>query len=418
LLTYETSDFTTHLRAGSDPGNSGGYIRQRYPKSAGGDKGRTKGYSVSDAFKGGVGVNSGSLDVNLLPELSMDIEFDRYSGSPKAKKRRDYVKDLRKRDTPIDVTGHLLVYTGAISMLAGFKFNTADIKSNVGSAFTSLVEAGATTIRSWDSSDDDTHVVGPQPGEATIGTPQGSDGTPQESSKLNPFSIFGDYELLQCAAGLGGSNAPIKPPTCHIALSKSDSSLIADGEEPTGKRPPKRRSIPDVTSDLSERDVHGALVPRGNPRDFNVVDAAGLVLFVIRSLRYPSIGQLPSNPGDAYYAANNPDDCEDVTVTSDGANDVDYVTEHIVELQTLQGFLSFAATGLLPSGHRTTLPLIAVADLRRITENYNTWAQAAPNGNPVQRVFDQFGSTNNINVLVRAEAELNSVKARVSDKMP
>jgi hypothetical protein len=171
------------------------------------------------------------------------------------------------------------------------------------------------------------------------------------------------------------------------------------------------------------------LDPRGTggKRNFTVKTPSGAT-FIITSHTYPN-GQngaylLTVNVQAGYYNLAAPNNCVDASVTANGVTGgtVTYVTEHIVELGTLNLLLQFMMFGTftLPDGSTYSVDpslLVPEAYLDALSLFQTPWNQWDPSSTststPIDDIWSAFGDTNNAGHLVNCESVFNGVKMQI-----
>ncbi len=252
--------------------------------------------------------------------------------------------------------------------------------------------------------DDVTHGVGGTPLVAII---HSGDSTPPErdAPAIDGFALFGERDWVDCSTG---SDAKIKclPMSNMLTLDPS----LADEDDNTGL---SKRTLDSRAGQGGERpyDVHG---PNG--------------AFTINSHTYPNGRNGATlrgvNPAAGYYDLENEDDCVGTEFRDDGdPSTTTFITEHILELQTLPRFLEFAMgipadlrNGVQMTTRHTPIPQNALGLGSNFLTRYSTWdPQGSANNNeaPVDEIFGAFGDTIDPSHLVNAESALNAMKMRV-----
>ncbi len=249
-----------------------------------------------------------------------------------------------------------------------------------------------------------THRVGNSPLTAIIHT---GDSSPRErdAPAVNGYALFGARDWVGCS---NDSKTEIKCLPMKDML-KWDPSL-ADDNDGTG---------------LSKRMLEGR-AGQGGERQFNVHGPNGD--FTITSHPYPN-GQngatlLAANPNAGYYELENEDDCVAIDFRDDGdPRTTTFITEHILELQTLPRFLEFAMGVPADLRNRRTIrtshapiPQHALGTGSNFLTHYSVWdPHGSPNNNeaPVDEIWGAFGDVDNPSHLVNTEEAFNSIKMRI-----
>ncbi|RGP72606.1 glycoside hydrolase family 18 [Fusarium longipes] len=142
---------------------------------------------------------------------------------------------------------------------------------------------------------------------------------------------------------------------------------------------------------------------------------------------YPSGGQGKNlkrkNPFADDYGAEDPDDCDDTTISPSGNPKQSVVTEHIHERQTearAQEFMMFGelelgdGQGKADSGYPVIDPYWLNESSWLFTP-YNKWCkkESKTNISPIESITDAYGNTANSLPLVNFDSVLNGVKSRM-----
>ncbi|KAK2764375.1 hypothetical protein FQN54_009069 [Arachnomyces sp. PD_36] len=390
-------DFTANIRGGTD-----GYLWSYYPRSVGGVRGQTRGDAKSDIFDGDLKITNGALSVNFQPRFELGIRLDNTYAEESESTKRDGIDEK----TPI------IWYGLGLGMLMGFKADLNDITLPRFPGYAEVFSYGGEEDIFPDD-DDEQVIIGTSPGAIRIGSPSDDPDPPSEPEHVG-FPVFGGFDLLECSGELDDEPGSISRVRCLRDLTIFDEDLLEDGGEPSlpGTKLGGGENSRRIRSHSSELTHHWDR--RGNPRDFWVVDQNGNRLFRISSLAYPSIGQLPFTQGDPLMAILVPQDCDDPRVTEDGDVNLNYVTEHIFELQSVAQFLSFTIHGNLPNGQSSSHASLSQRVLLRMRQDYSNWGgNGAPGGSALGNIFNAMGSRSNTDPLIACEEQLNAIKARL-----
>lgn len=365
-----------------------------FPEGGGDRTGQSKSKTSSDDFEGDYKITQGSLTFTLEPRVDLDIQIGRYHETSDG-----YASTIAKRGWEADSNLASTQLSTWIEMGLGLDAYKAIYQQSEGYA-QAMNYQGEHELFTED--DESQYLIGDRPKAVQLAGPTRDLEVPEEPD-FSGYPIFGGHNLLSCVDGLDDETGGIDEAVCVANIGTADPSLLEDGEEP---------SIPG--SDMGDSNAENALDTRGNPRPYNVVDITGHVLFTIYCLAYPSIGRLPWSPGDARMDISNPSGCTEVGVTDDGDSSVNYVTEHIFELQSLAQFLSFAIHGQLPDGQQTSRNTIPQRVAEQLQDDYRSWAGSnAPEGNAMDHMFNSIGSNNNKDAMIPCEEQLNAVKGRL-----
>lgn len=167
----------------------------------------------------------------------------------------------------------------------------------------------------------------------------------------------------------------------------------------------------------------------GEKRKYKVKTPSGRE-FVIESHTYPN-GQngqylLLQNPDAGFYTLENPDDCEITDITDAGPQSgVDYVTEHIVELNFLPKLLQFMMSGKAkrPDGTEYRVSpgthLVPESFLDENSYFQKPWNQFytgnhPPGDRPIDSAWQEMGDTDNPDAFVNCDSTLNGAKMRLN----
>ncbi|KAM0465725.1 hypothetical protein ACHAPV_001782 [Trichoderma viride] len=384
------SDFVLSFRAGTD-----GYARSNAPLSLGdpkGDVANRVGPESWAGFAGGApnkglskrGTESTLLGVYLDMQTWLDIDVFGFETDEEAADGR-FV---------IDVPHYIRVISdsGNISVISADR--------QVG------IEAYSTGISSAWEKDDSSHLVG------SIGKPYiytsgvSNPAPPRTAPNWGVDSVInGDY--------FGCSGNRTTTMTCYSGTNMT-------------------QFYPDLNTDTDDGSSvvdHGSLDPRGTggSRDF-IVNTPSKATFIIISHTYPNglngAYLVRVNPNAGYYDIEDPENCEDISITSVGPqNGVKYVTEHIIELSTFRRALEwmmFGTATILDSrvvrSRYTPVPesLLTSGPGGYFQRPWNQWVPGSSStSTPMDDVWTAFGDTTNPHVLVNCESVFNGVKMQI-----
>lgn len=249
-----------------------------------------------------------------------------------------------------------------------------------------------------------THRVGGTPLTAII---HSGDSTPPDRNApaIDGFALFGERDWVDCSSG---SDTKIKclPMSNMLTLDPS----LANEDDNTG---------------LSKRTLESR-AGQGGERTYEVHGPGGT--FEINSHTYPNGRNGATlrgvNPAAGYYDLENEDDCVGTAFRDDGdPRTTTFITEHILELQTLPRFLEFAMgvpadirNGVRMVTRHTPIPQAALGHGSNFLTRYSVWdphGSANNNEAPVDEIYGAFGDTLDPSHLVNAEEGLNAVKMRI-----
>ncbi|KAL7921208.1 glycoside hydrolase family 18 protein [Trichoderma austrokoningii] len=384
------SDFVLSFRGGTD-----GYARSNEPLSLGDPKGNVAnvvGPESWSGFAGGApnkglakrGTESTLLGVYLDMQTWLDIDVFGFGTNQEAADGQFL----------IDVPHYIRVTSdgGNISVIS------AD--QQVG------IEAYSTGISSLWEADDSSHLVGsigkPYVYTSGLSTPA----PPRTAPNWGTESVV-EVDYFGCS-----DNVTITL-TCYSGTEMAQFDPDLNGDPEDGLPIAYKRSF-----ELDPRNT-------GGRREFHVHTPSGYT-FIIRSHSYPNGRNgaylVGVNTQAGYYNLANVANCSDVTVTSSGSQNSDYVTEHIVELGTFGLMLEWMMLGsfTLPNGsvvrsRYTPIPE-ALLDTRGLFQTaWNRWpsSRIASTSTPMDDIWTAFGDTTNPGVLVNCEARFNSVKMQI-----
>ncbi|KAJ5551531.1 hypothetical protein N7461_006229, partial [Penicillium sp. DV-2018c] len=383
------ADFTAQLRGGTD-----GYMFNYFPEAAGDRRGQTQSKIRKDGFDGEYKVTKGSFTATFEPRVDLDIQLGKYvemsDGYAQTKNAKRWEADSNLASTELSLWFNMAL------QLDGHK---ALYQQSEG--FAQAMNYGGDHDL-FPEDDESQYLIGKRPDAYYLKSPTRDLESPKKPG-FSGYPLFGGHDLLECADGLGDNTGKIPEAVCIANIADADPGLLEDGEEPSVKG-----------TELGKGTEREILDIRGNPRAYNVVGITGQILFTIYCLAYPSIGKLPWTSGDPMMDIADPDGCTEVGVTNNGDPNMNYVTEHIFELQSIARFISFAIHGELPDGSRTQLPTLSQSAGQRLNEDYGSWAgNNAPAESPIYHMFNAIGSNHNKAVMIPCEEQLNAVKGRL-----
>ncbi|KAL2859873.1 uncharacterized protein BJX67DRAFT_338240 [Aspergillus lucknowensis] len=382
-------DFSTQLRGGTD-----GYMWSYFPEAAGERRGKTQSKISKDAFDGEYKVTKGSFTVTFEPRVDLDISIGKYV------EMSDGYAQTKNAKRGWEASSNLASTELSLWFEMGLQLDGYKAVFQQSEGFAQAMNYGGDHDL-FPEDDESQYLIGKRPDAYHLKSPTRDLDGPKEPD-YSGYPIFGGHDLLECASGLGEDTGKIPEAVCLAGIADADPKLLEDGGEPSMKG-----------TELGNGEDK-SLDPRGNPRPYDIVDLADQVLFTIWCLSYPSIGRLPWSPGDPMMDVADPDGCTEVGVTDDGDPNMEYVTEHIFELQSIAQFISFAIHGRLPDGSQTQHSTISQATAERLDEDYGNWAgNNAPAESALYHIFNAIGSNNNKGAMIRCEAQLNAVKGRL-----
>lgn len=147
---------------------------------------------------------------------------------------------------------------------------------------------------------------------------------------------------------------------------------------------------------------------------------------VVTAQNYPSIGALLQGPNGqqvfnrAYdFVSRDCSECDTIDHDIDGLDMSDFVTEHVLELQTVARFIRSAVSGQLPSGATMTVGTVSVGFFVSTWATPNTLRNLPRVGlgtsptNLNDRVFEALGSSSNREDFIICEKQLNAFKGKL-----
>ncbi|KAI0132937.1 glycoside hydrolase family 18 protein [Xylariales sp. AK1849] len=288
------------------------------------------------------------------------------------------------------------------------------------------VEAYSVGISADWEEDDSSHRVG------ATGTPYviySGSGDPPPTRSPPAWGSDGE-EPSMGGAYFSCSNNSTSAPVCYQStnMSSFDDAWSIDPETGNRYADEKRKRFLNLDHFVAPPPtLEHLLEPRGTGggRNFTVRCPSGST-FLITSHTYPNGLNggylLAQNPSAGYYLLANPANCEDFSVTANGnPAGSNWVTEHIVELGTLNLMLQFMMFGTftLPDG------TVFTTDVDTVDESFfnlasflqTPWNQWAPGetstSTPLDDLWTAFGDTTNPDVLVNCERIFNGVKMQI-----
>lgn len=384
------SDFVLSFRAGTD-----GYARSNEPLSLGdpkGDVANTVGPESWAGFAGGApkeglakrGTESTLLGVYLDMQTWLDIDVFGFGTDEEAADGRFLL------DVPHCI--RIISDSGNVSVIS------AD--QQVG------IEAYSTGISSLWEEDNSSHLVG-SIGKPYIYTSGLSNPAPPRTAPNwgTDSAIEGDY--------FGCSDNRTATLTCYSSTDMAQFDPDWNGDPEDGLPVADKRSF-----DLDPRGT-------GGRREFRVRTPSGYT-FIIRSHTYPNGRNgaylVGVNTQAGYYNLANAANCSDVTITSSGSQNIDYVTEHIVELGTFGLMLEWMMFGTFtrPDGSVLTsryMPIPeALLDAAGLFQTaWDQWpsSRMTSTSTPMDDIWTAFGDGQNPGVLVNCEKRFNGVKMQI-----
>ncbi|MCJ1405653.1 hypothetical protein MMC11_008882 [Xylographa trunciseda] len=367
-------------------------IVQTFPGAIMAATGQTDQQTVQNTFSGQVYDGSqGQIKVDFTPRMGIDVVLNQYG--------------MSGTNLNAFVEGGFDTYN-ALSLQSDKTYSLSMGTSQATGELT--YEDSLQEFPQWASDNDMTRNIGSQPGARVLasgaagqGSP-GGNGPPKSHSISNDSTaIFAQVNLLLCPNGLA------EEITCNINLCNITSNYCNDDD-----------STADTTDD--------PLTKRAGPRTYTVNLSNGGVI-VLSSRPYPSRGALFNGAAGAQVFNRaldyiSPDLCDDFDVIDHDLTTIvltDFVTEHLLELQTIGSFIEAANTGRLPSGALAQTPTIAATFFQT-----NWLSPVLPNGLPDvgsgispnipnTRIFEALGSNTNRADFVLAATQINAAKAHL-----
>lgn len=384
------SDFVLSFRGGTD-----GYARSNEPLSLGdpkGDVANIVGPESWAGFAGGSpkeglskrGTESTLLGVYLDMQTWLDIDVFGF-GTDEVAAHGQFLVDVPHSIRVISDSGNISV-VGADQQVG--------------------IEAYSTGISSSWQTDDSSHLVG------SIGKPYvytsslSSPAPPRAAPNWGTDSVIeGDY--FSCSDNMTATL------TCYSGTNMAQFDSKWSGDPEDGSPVADKRSF-----DLDPRGTGGG-------REFHVHTPSGNT-FIIRSHSYPNGRNgaylVGVNTQAGYYNLANAANCSDVTITSSGSQNSDYVTEHIVELGTFGLMLDWMMFGTftLPDGsvvrsRYTPIPEALLGTTGLFQTAWDQWpsSRMTSTSTPMDDIWTAFGDKTNPGVLVNCEERFNGVKMQI-----
>lgn len=445
---YVDGKFSTSFIIGN-----GEAVRDSLPQDVGDHSGSVSNSGVSDAFDGDISLPQSSARRNMGKRASLDdsvLALRFFTRTDMDLNINFYHSSQRAVD--VNFEQQLDSYIRLSSTSAGTPKITF---SN------SQVEASAQTNGSLPWGDDrEQHIVGNRGNTLIlhVGSSTPPDRNPPD---LNGYALFGDRDIMSCSNGRGGGGgSAVTDCICLNAVDQFDRSLDLDPDTREPYMNKKKRSArlrhpkhlgkshshhyghehfdPSLAIDPETgrpyadddgkslfSDLDKRVINYGAPENYTVRAPSG-ASWTITMPRYPngqngnSLNQL--NPNAGRYDASDCYDCEDFSVTSSSTDpNTRVVTEHIHERQGESGGENFSLSGEARLGDgtlvRSEYPVVPEAYLAPggyFHTDYAVWDPSGPyTGRPIDRVTNAYGSDTNPGVLVNAERNLNSIKARL-----
>ncbi|KAI7511872.1 glycoside hydrolase [Hortaea werneckii] len=466
-----SGDTTIHFRSGTDKSVNKGYVRETFPFSAGGERGGIRSYTVDDAFDGHLNVRHSEVQLSLIPNFNMQIDVDHSLTSSLSKRDGS---DLLRREDIIGGSGHSIGYDASFSGLNRLVWNPKGVNLQVDSLLKTFTSSGETRIGDWTSSETIGEAIGDQPGASRLHS-QGSresSKSPRFGRKVTPRTIFRS-DVLTC------TQDETDIPLCRRVNFCEDGSIPCE-EEATATRPrsvsrikrhnahlkhhirqnPHRdhdEGVADgvqdheilavsanntnLTQELRVSPLESAILEKrkpfrasGNVRDDFKTDCRNRETGLGNALRYqnfryPACGDWEPTDEiyDKAYNVRTLDSCTDGEVTGHvvpedavKGEDPEYCTEHIVELQTMQMFITSVYSRMLPDKTRYELPPIycdfiakafnSKTSQKFLPEDVPQRDKESASRSPIDRILVAQGTFHNWEVLVLLEQQLNGFK--------
>ncbi|KAF7190554.1 hypothetical protein HII31_07713 [Pseudocercospora fuligena] len=358
-----------------------------------------------------------NIDIDLRSMIGLHIWYAPYDPARENQKRQNYPGYWLSNDS------YIMMDAIASSRI---RADPAPVDNSVGATFNvstlhDIAKLGIEYMDGMpeDSMDSHKHQMGsPEYGRtyASGFAPDYHPGGPEKQRPLIEVSdaLLADAADMVCGTKKGKCKHGMY--TCEIEL--CDEGDCNDDEDVLTGGMQKR-------TESSEQDI------LGTSRAYNVRFVNPSRSMRIYSTAYPSQGELFPAGTDLIFDYVNPTDCSVVSVTgyTERQGWSRYVTEHILELQTIARFLESAQSGILPSGklyqtigeqgisqdfflkywNSQSLP----EDVVGIPGSSGTFYSRVPN----ERVFEILGSNQNRQHFVLARDEVNSFKGRLWNLM-
>ncbi|KAG9759588.1 glycoside hydrolase family 18 protein, partial [Aureobasidium melanogenum] len=463
-----SGDFKAHFRSSTDPAINRGFVRETFPLTAGGTRGGLKSYATEKAFEGHMNTNDGEVQLSMIPNFDMAITIDHtLSGSLSRREGSDLMRreehHFGRRDSIIGDVGHSIAYIANFRGPNKLVWNKGGVELQVDSLYNSLISYGDNSLGSWKGSESTGRAIGGQPGGIQLHRqiPNEDSNAPAFHNKITPYTIF-KADVLTCTTledgtpscradlcadevmdcsfepasnqrGSGGVNGKIKR-SSHLAHHKRhahggrvhskhgldlDAAFgelrIDDKIEPEHKF----RGGPSVEA-LTKRDPTSST---GGARQFNNGrclnrDTGNTLGVSYNSLPYPVVTDwtVDDQRYDNSYDATDVIECTDGSVSGHSVpNFRYYVTEHIIELQTMQLFFNAIAANQLADGSRSGKPQIYCDFIRKLNTDMLSNPPPSPgsttNSNrPMIRIMQTHGWDENWQPFVHLERGINAHK--------
>ncbi|KFA55929.1 hypothetical protein S40293_08857 [Stachybotrys chartarum IBT 40293] len=407
-------DFTVSFEAGSSE-----TLTTNAPPGLGTFGGEILSRSIRDAADGYLSVGDADSDIafamNLNLETTMNMRIMGYETSLQSAGARFSSR------TPhaIRVVGN--TGSGSPGILDVPQLASSDV-----------IQTG-TVQEGWD--DGTTHAIGRVPNPNIVFT-GGEEPPRRDAPEINGYAVFGDRNFMACRGSSYNGRL-----VCTYDLHSNDTSL----EEPS---PPfklrlKREHLEPLSADEKARYHNHLTRQTGGPSSgssatytFAEYRAGGGNVngFPFETPTYPNgnagaaLDAETGRPNER-YSLNDPDDCEDTTITAfgiQGTNWDNVDSDHMEDRSIFPNhFGIFAQSGELdladPQGstYRSTNALFDFDNLYNyFASDYRTWVPASVEANPppgsaAGDVANSLGSTTNPNSMVNLERNLNILKGRL-----
>ncbi|PKX91492.1 uncharacterized protein P174DRAFT_422654 [Aspergillus novofumigatus IBT 16806] len=404
-------------------------IVQNFPHDAGDSSGQTAQEAMGTKFSGDISdAAEGTIKIDLRPRVGLSITLNKYGTDGK----------VVNAFTEASLNTYNALQVGSdksynVSLGTGPATTTVTYKNSLDS------------FTAWSEDSNMDRVIGSSNQAKVIASGSAGGGDDEDNNKGGPSphtisnetsSLFWEFEnsFLGCSTGLVLSCDSLdENPVCEVDICELYPGLCDDydsidggfdGSDDGGFDNGTGSSNSTSNSTLTRR---SSLAKRGAERQFKVL-LVDKTEATFKSLPYPSIGKLYRGPNGqvvietAFDVTSN--SCDDWEVIDWPLDDVDmskFVTEHIVELQTIKAWVQAANSGILPSGVQMSVggirskwwkdyfgSAVLSSTLTPVSGSY------APQ-RPSDRVFDALGSSRNRAVFVPCQKEINSMKALLWD---
>ncbi|PKY09339.1 hypothetical protein P168DRAFT_324321 [Aspergillus campestris IBT 28561] len=393
--------FNTHFRTQTDPSVNHGWMRLTFPNSAGGTRGSLKGSHITNNFQGHMHTDNGNVEVTLNPKFEMGIELNQESSTAIAQRERG---DIQARGSSNPLVGYLLNVYSPNKVIWG----QSGVDLHLDSLYYSLTNFGDGTIEPWNSMVKPGVAVGKQPGGVHLhDQDENIGGIPVYRDRLRPWTMF-KSDILSCPR-----NEDDDEPLCK-AVDLCETGLIDDCDiDPPGshrgRAPDHQKRVPLFFT--------GGVRPPYMSRCL-AEDTGRMRGWQYKNLEYPTQSDWST---DDYNYDNSLDatdfsDCTAITVKGHIVpNNREYVTEHIMELQTLKLFFNDVAGNILPDGMSSIYPQIYCEFVKSLTEhslkNPPTTPGSTTNSDvPTVRLMQLHGWTENWGHFALLEKTINRYK--------